>query len=94
MVFALADSAFGLASNSYGKVAAGIDAHITYQQAAHLRDCLQARATEVSRSRKLAVYRIDVTRADGAVISSFTGTVYITDVDIAAVAATATQETM
>ena len=94
VVFALADSAFGLASNSYGKVAAGIDAHITYQQAAHLRDCLQARATEVSRSRKLAVYRIDVTRADGAVISSFTGTVYITDVDIAAVAATATQETM
>ena len=94
VVFALADSAFGLASNSYGKVAAGIDAHITYQQAAHLRDCLQARATEVSRSRKLAVYRIDVTRADGAVISSFTGTVYITDVDIAAAAATATQETM
>lgn len=94
LVFALADSAFGLASNSYGKVAAGIDAHITYQQAARLGDCLQARATEVSRSRKLAVYRIDVTRSDGAVISSFTGTVYITDIDIAAPAADASQETM
>ena len=57
-------------------------------------DCLQARATEVSRSRKLAVYRVDVTRADGAVISSFTGTVYITGVDIAAPPARATQETM
>jgi acyl-CoA thioesterase len=94
LVFALADSAFGLASNSYGKVAAGIDAHVTYQQAARLGDCLQARATEVSRSRKLAVYRVDVTRTDGAVISSFTGTVYITDVDIAAPAARASQETM
>lgn len=94
LVFALADSAFGLASNSYGKVAAGIDAHVTYQQAARLGDCLQARATEVSRSRKLAVYRVDVTRADGAVISSFTGTVYITDMDIAAAAADASQETI
>ena len=32
-IFALADSAFGLASNSHGPVAAGIDAHITFQAA-------------------------------------------------------------
>jgi phenylacetic acid degradation protein PaaD len=77
-IFALADAAFGLASNSHGLLAAGIDAHITYQAAASLGDELTATAVEVSRSRKLAVYRIDVTRADGAMISSFTGTVYIT----------------
>jgi acyl-CoA thioesterase len=77
-IFALADAAFGLASNSHGVVAAGIDAHITYQAAANLGDELTARAAEVSRSRKLAVYRIDVARADGVVISSFTGTVYVT----------------
>jgi len=78
VVFALADTAFGLAANSHGSVAAGIDAHITYQQAAHAGDRLTARAIEVSRSRKLAVYRVDVTRGDGRSISSFTGTVYIT----------------
>ena len=77
-IFAFADAAFGLASNSHGLIAAGIDAHITYQTAAGLGDELLASATEVSRSRKLAVYRIDVTRADGAMISSFTGTVYVT----------------
>ncbi len=77
-IFALADAAFGLASNSHGLLAAGIDAHITYQAAANAGDRLTATATEVSRSRKLAVYRIDVTRADGTMISSFTGTVYIT----------------
>jgi acyl-CoA thioesterase len=77
-IFALADAAFGLASNSHGAIAAGIDAHITYQAAAVLGDELTATAVEVSRSRKLAVYRIDVTRADGAMISSFTGTVYVT----------------
>jgi acyl-CoA thioesterase len=77
-IFALADTAFGLASNSHGVIAAGIDAHITYQAAANLGDTLSATATEISRSRKLAVYRVDVTRADGTLISSFTGTVYIT----------------
>lgn len=77
-LFALADTAFGLASNSHGAIAAGIDAHITYQASASLGDALTATAAEVSRSRKLAVYRIDVTRADGAMISSFTGTVYVT----------------
>ena len=77
-IFAFADAAFGLASNSHGAIAAGIDAHITYQAAAALGDELTAVAIEVSRSRKLAVYRIDVTRADGTMISSFTGTVYIT----------------
>ena len=49
-IFALADAAFGLASNSHGLVAAGIAAHITYQVAANLGDELLARATEVSRS--------------------------------------------
>ena len=77
-IFALADAAFGLASNSHGAVAAGIDAHITYQAAAGLGDELTATAVEVSRSRRLAVYRIDVARTDGTMISSFTGTVYIT----------------
>jgi LAO/AO transport system kinase len=78
VTFALADTAFGLASNSHGRVAAGIDAHITYQQAASEGDTLTARAFEVSRSRKLAVYRVDVTRGDGTPVSSFTGTVYLT----------------
>lgn len=78
VVFALADTAFGLASNSHGRIAAGIDAHITYQAAAREGERLIAVATEVSRSKKLAVYRVDVKRADGTAISSFTGTVYVT----------------
>jgi len=78
MVFALADTAFGLASNSHGVIAAGIDAHITYQQPAFEGDTLVASAVEVSRSRKLAVYRVDVTLGNGMPVSSFTGTVYVT----------------
>jgi acyl-CoA thioesterase len=78
VTFALADSAFGLASNAHGVIAAAIDAHITYQVAVRAGDRLTATAVEVSRSRKLGVYRIDVTRQDGVLVSTFTGTVYVT----------------
>ena len=76
-IFSLADTAFGLASNAYGPVAMGIDVHITYNVAAKLGDVLTATATEITRNRKLGVYRIDVTKADGVLIAGFTGTVYI-----------------
>jgi acyl-CoA thioesterase len=78
VIFALADTAFGLASNSHGAVAAGIDAHITYQVAVQAGDVLTASAIEVTRSRRLGVYRVDVARTDGTPVSSFTGTVYVT----------------
>jgi acyl-CoA thioesterase len=71
VTFALADTAFGLASNSHGLVAAGIDV------AAQAGDTLTATAVEVSRTRKIAVYRVDITRSDGTLLASFTGTVYV-----------------
>ena len=77
-VFALADSAFGLASNSHGPAASGIDAHVTYEAAVRTGDRLVARATEQHRGRRTAVYRIDVVReGDGRHVSSFTGTVFL-----------------
>lgn len=78
-IFTLADGAFGMACNSRGPVTAGVDSHITYQQAVRAGDVLVARADEVSRGNRLCVYRVEVTReADGAKISTFTGTAFIT----------------
>lgn len=77
-IFALADCAFAVASNSHGQVAAAIDAHITYQVAVVAGDTLTASAREISRSDKLGVCRVDVTRQDGVLVSTFTGTVYVT----------------
>lgn len=77
-IFSLADCAFGLASNSHGPVAAGIDAHVTYHVAAGAGEILTARAAEVHRGPRTAVYRIDVVRGDGTSVASFTGTVYVT----------------
>ncbi len=77
MLFTLADTAFGLASNSHGALAVGIDTHMTFHVAAMPGDLLTATAVEVSRSRRLAVYRVDVVRGDGALLGAFTGTVYL-----------------
>ena len=76
-IFTLADTAFGLASNSHGSIAVGIDAHITYHVAAQAGDTLIATAAEISRTRKIAVYRVEVTRGDGELVAGFTGTVYV-----------------
>jgi LAO/AO transport system kinase len=82
-IFALADSAFGLASNSHGPIASGIAAHITFQAAVRAGDTLVARAVEIQRGKRIGVYRIEVVRpaSDGTetAVSSFTGTVYIKD---------------
>ncbi len=78
VLFALADSAFGLSSNSHTAVAAGIDAHIAYPAAARLGDTLTASASEVTRSSRLATTRVDVAGTDGKIVAVFTGTVFIT----------------
>ena len=79
-IFALADSAFGLASNSHGPIASGIDAHLTYQAGVRLGDRLRAHAVELRRARHVAFYRVDVVKLvdDNEIpVSTFTGTVYI-----------------
>jgi phenylacetic acid degradation protein PaaD len=78
LIFTVADTAFGLASNSHGVVAVGVEAHISYHVAAKRGDVLIGTASEVSRNRKLASYRIDVTTQEGVLIASFTGTAYVT----------------
>lgn len=77
-LFALADSAFGCASNSHGVLSAGIDTHMTFQAAVSEGDTLTAKAWETSRSRRIAVYRVDVSDQHGRLIAGFVGTVYIT----------------
>lgn len=77
VLFTLADTAFGLASNSHGQVAIGIDTHMTFAAPARPGDSLTARAEELTRSRRVATYRIDVRRDDGRIIAGLTGTVLL-----------------
>ena len=75
--FSLADMAFGIASNSHGVQAAGIDAHVSYFAAASEGDVLTATARELARTRRVGTYGIEVNRADGRPVARFTGTVLV-----------------
>ena len=78
-IFSLADMALGLACNSHGEVALLIDGHISVSVAVPQGTLLLAHAQEVSLTRKLGVYRVEISRADnGRHIANLSATVYRT----------------
>jgi len=72
-VFLLADTAFAVACNSYGRrtVAAGCD--ITYLAASMAGDELVAEASERVRAGRSGLYDVSVRRADGTPIAELRG---------------------
>jgi len=78
-LFALADFAFALASNSHGRIAVSVSATISYLRASR-GGALIAEAQEVSRSRRLATHTVRIYQEDGSEdepIAIFQGTVYL-----------------
>ncbi len=75
-VFTLADFAFAAASNSHGTLALSINASMSQTKGVREGATLTARAAEVSRNPKLAVYSVLVTDETGEVVALFQGMVY------------------
>jgi acyl-CoA thioesterase len=59
-VFSLIDGAFEVAANSHGTVAVALNVNVSYINSSTPGETLQAEAREVSRSRRISSYRIDV----------------------------------
>ena len=78
-LFALLDTAFEVACNSYGRVAVGLDVSVHYAAPAHAGDVFTASADEISRSRRVASYGIDVRGEDGAVRCTALAVAFRTD---------------
>jgi phenylacetic acid degradation protein PaaD len=78
VMFSLADTAFGLASNTRGVIAAAVHADIAFCAPVSVGDRLTAEAVEISRSRRVGTYRVDVESA-GRIVATFTGTVHVTE---------------
>ena len=78
VLFSLADTAFGLASNTRGVIAAAVHADIAFCAPVKAGDRLTAEAVEVSRTRRVGTYRVDVKSAEQTV-ATFTGTVHVTE---------------
>lgn len=76
VIFALADFAFAIASNSHGKTAVGIHVDIDYHMAAYEGDTLTAYAEENMKNHKLGWYNISVRNQDDTLIASAKGIVY------------------
>lgn len=73
-VFALADSAFAFACNSYGPTTVAAHCDISYVSAVQRNDELVAEAVERTRSGRSGIYDVTVTRAeDSLVVAEFRG---------------------
>jgi acyl-CoA thioesterase len=73
-LYALADSAFALASNSRGPAVA-LSCRMDYFRPLFPGAQVEARAKEVNLSRRTATYQVEVV-AEGKAIALFTGTVF------------------
>jgi len=71
-IFALADSAFAFACNSYNQRAVAAQDDITFIKPGKLGDVLVATAREISRSGRSGIYDVRVTVGD-VVIAEFRG---------------------
>jgi acyl-CoA thioesterase len=76
VIFSLADTALGLASNSYGIPAVAITSTIDYLAPAQLGERLVATAEEKHRSRRTGNYLIHVVAGDGRQVSLVRGIAY------------------
>jgi acyl-CoA thioesterase len=78
-LFALADAAFEVACNSYGRVCVGLDVSIHYAAPAQSGETLVAEAVEASRSRRVGSYRVEVRGNDDAVRCTVLAVAFRTD---------------
>lgn len=76
VIFTLADFAFAAASNTKELVTVGINANISYFKPPKGK-CLLAKATEISSSRSLCHYTVDIFDETEEVIARFNGTGFI-----------------
>ncbi|MBM96296.1 MAG: phenylacetic acid degradation protein PaaD [Oceanospirillaceae bacterium] len=75
-MFALADSAFAFACNTYNEPTVAIGCTIDYVAPALLGDVLTATATERSRSGRTGNYDVDIHNQEGRLIAMFHGKSY------------------
>ncbi|CDG81302.1 hydroxyphenylacetyl-CoA thioesterase PaaI [Janthinobacterium agaricidamnosum] len=73
LIFALADSAFAFACNSYNLNTVGAGCGIDYLAPAHLDDVLTAEAVEQTLAGKSGVYDVKVSNQQGRLIALFRG---------------------
>ncbi len=78
MTFTLADAAFEIACNSYGRLAVALETTCHYHRPAPVGIPLVADAWELSKGRRTASYRLRVTAQDDQIVASYLALAYRT----------------
>ena len=76
--YSLADSALAFASNSDGIQSLSVETSISHTKKVMNGDILIAETQEISKNKKSAVYKINITNQDNIEIAHFKGKVYRT----------------
>lgn len=77
VLFSLADYAFAVASNSHGRVAVGLNVHMSYLVPGKVGDELICVATEIKRTSKIASYEMKIYLPSNKLVATMEGMVYI-----------------
>jgi len=81
IAYSLADSAFAFATNSIGHQAVSIETSISHTSKVIDGDVLTAKTALINKTRKFAIYHVDITNQEDLRVASFKGTVYYTGKD-------------
>ena len=78
ITYSLSDSALAFAVNAHGIKSVSVETSISHLQPVQIGDKLTTSTKELSLSRKIGVYLIEIVNQHQEIVSSFKGTVYRT----------------
>lgn len=76
ITYSLADSALAFSSNAHGIQAMSIETSISHQKMVQSGDVLTVKSKELSLSRKIGVYEMELYNQNNELVAHFKGTVY------------------
>jgi acyl-CoA thioesterase len=78
ITYSLADSALAFAANAHGIQSMSIETSISHTKKVLEGDILTAKTKEISLTKRVGIYQIDVTNQNNEIVALFKGTVYRT----------------
>ena len=76
--YSLADSALAFASNTYGVQSVSVETSISHVKSCKEGDVLVAETEELSLTKRIGIYQIEIKNQEGEKVAFFKGTVYRT----------------
>ena len=78
ITYSLGDSALAFSVNSHGIPAVSVETSVSHLKPVKIGDTLTTQTRELSLSRKIGVYQVDIFNQEKVLVATFKGTVYRT----------------